>query len=154
MADANIGLRKRRRVVGAVAAHGDQPPIRLFTADIAQLVLGRGLGDEIVNAGFRSDRRCRHRIVAGDHDGLDPHAAQRVEAVPYIRFHHVFQVDHAEDAFAVDQSKRGPAGARDLVNCRAERRWLGDVLASLVAREFEHRIDSALAHLAGSDIDT
>ena len=81
-ADADIGLRQRRRVISAVAAHGDQPPVRLFTADVAQLVLGRRLGDEIVDAGFRGDRRRRHRIVAGDHHGLDAHAAQRGEAIP------------------------------------------------------------------------
>ena len=57
--DADVGLRQRRRVVGAVAAHGDQPALRLLVADVAQLVLGRCLGDEIVDAGFRRDRRRR-----------------------------------------------------------------------------------------------
>ena len=80
-ADADIGLRQRGRVVGAVAAHGDQPALRLLAADVAQLVFGRRLGDEIVDAGFGGNRRGGHRIVAGDHDGLDAHAAQRGEAI-------------------------------------------------------------------------
>ena len=68
-ADADIGLRQRRCVIGAVAAHGDQAALRLLIADVAQFVLGRRLGDEIVDACLRGDRSRRHRIVAGDHDG-------------------------------------------------------------------------------------
>ena len=41
--DADIGLGERRRVVGAVAAHGDQLALGLLLADQAQLVLGRRL---------------------------------------------------------------------------------------------------------------
>ena len=37
--DADIGLRQRRRVVGAVAAHGDQPAALLLAADVGELVL-------------------------------------------------------------------------------------------------------------------
>ena len=152
-ADADIGLRQRRRVIGAVAAHGDQPSLRLFAADVAQLVLGRGLGDEIVDAGFRGDRRRRHRIVAGDHHGLDAHAAQRGEAILHVRLDDILQVDHAEDAAAIGEAKRRAAGARDLVDRGAECRRLGNAAAGLFARELEHGIDRALAQLAGADID-
>src|SRR3954452_7576694 len=48
--DPDIRLRQCGRVVGAVAAHGDQPAVGLFAANIAQLVFGRGLRDEIVDA--------------------------------------------------------------------------------------------------------
>ncbi len=42
------------RVVGAVAGHRDQLAARPARSRIsAQLVLGRGLGEEIVDAGFR-----------------------------------------------------------------------------------------------------
>ena len=57
-------------------------------------------------------------------------------------------MDHAEDAAAVGQAQRRAAGARDLVDRGAERRRLGDILPGLLAREFEHRIDRALAQLA------
>ena len=114
--DANIRLGKRRRIVGTVASHCDQPTVRLLAADIAQLVLGRCLSDEIVNTGFRGDCSGGHGIVAGDHHGLDAHAAQGVKAVPHIRFHHVLEVDHAKDAAVVDQAQRGAAGASDLVD--------------------------------------
>ncbi len=130
--NADIGLRESGRVIGAVAAHGDQPALRLLIADIAQLVLGRCLGDEIVNAGFRGNRRRRHRIVAGDHHGLDAHAAHGGEALLHVRLHHVFQVDDAEHAAAFHKTERRPTGTRDLVNRGAECRRLGDVAAGLL----------------------
>jgi hypothetical protein len=74
--DADIGLRQRRRVVGAVAAHGDELALGLLVADQLQLVLRRRLGEEIVDAGFAGDRGRGQRIVAGDHHGADAHAAQ------------------------------------------------------------------------------
>jgi hypothetical protein len=40
---------ERRRVVGAVAGHRDQPPALLLLADQGHLVLGRGLGEEVVD---------------------------------------------------------------------------------------------------------
>src|SRR5674476_904642 len=88
---------------------GEQMHGRLIAADVAQLVLGRGLGDEIVHTGFRGDRRRRHRIVAGDHHSLDAHAAQRGEALLHVRLDDVLQVDHAEDTTALDQAERGAA---------------------------------------------
>ena len=72
--DADVGLGKRRRVVGAVAAHGDEPAALLLLADIGELVLRRRLGEEIVDAGFRGDRGGGDRIVAGDHHRPDAHA--------------------------------------------------------------------------------
>ena len=41
--DADIGLSQRRRVVGAVAAHGDKLALRLLVADQLELVFGRRL---------------------------------------------------------------------------------------------------------------
>ena len=93
---ADIGLRQRRRVVGAVAAHGDQPPARLFAADIGELVLGRRLGEEIIHPGLGGDGGSGHRVVAGDHHRADAHGAQCGEAFADAGLDHVLQVDHAE----------------------------------------------------------
>ena len=51
--DADVGLSQRRRVVGAVAAHGHQLALGLLLADQLQLVLGRRLGEEVVDARLR-----------------------------------------------------------------------------------------------------
>ena len=96
--DADIGLGQRRRVVGAIAAHGDQPAFGLLAADQLELALWRGLGKEIVDAGFGSDCRCGQRVVAGDHDGADAHAAQFGEALADAGLDDVLQVDDAEHA--------------------------------------------------------
>ena len=52
---ADVGLGQRRRVVGAVAGHGDEVAARLLGADAGHLVLGRGLGQEVVDAGLVGD---------------------------------------------------------------------------------------------------
>ena len=71
--DPDIGLREGRGVIGAVAAHGDQPAAGLLLADVGELVLWRRLGEKVVDARLGGDRRCGHGIVAGDHDGSDAH---------------------------------------------------------------------------------
>ena len=78
--DADIGLGQRGRVVGAVAAHRDQAAFGLDLADIVELVLRRGLGDVIVDAGLGGDGGGGDAVVAGDHDGADAHVAQGGEA--------------------------------------------------------------------------
>ena len=133
--DADIGLRQRRRVVGAVAAHGDQPALCLLRADVAQLVLGGRLGDEVVDAGLRGDRGGGDGVVAGDHHRLDAHAAQLREALLDVRLDHVLQVDDAEQPAAVRHGRaacrrsgrcarrrRGRPAARRR-RCRCPRRW-------------------------------
>jgi len=52
---ADIGLRKRRRIIGAVANHGDQLAAFLFLAYARKLVLGRRLRDEIIHARLGGD---------------------------------------------------------------------------------------------------
>ena len=96
MATPDIGLGKRGRVVGAVAAHGDELALGLLIADEAQLVLRRRLGEEIVDAGLRRDGGRGHRVVAGDHDGADAHAAEFGEAFADAAFDDVLEVDDAE----------------------------------------------------------
>ena len=72
--DADVGLGQRRGVVGAVARHGDELAALLLLADVGQLGLRRGLGDEVVDAGLGGDGRGGQRVVAGDHHRADAHA--------------------------------------------------------------------------------
>ena len=50
--DADVGLRQRGRIVGAVAGHRDELAARLLFLDVGHLGFGRGLGEEVVDAGF------------------------------------------------------------------------------------------------------
>ena len=146
--DADIGLRQRRGVVGAVAAHGDRAgPSACSLADVGELVLGRRLGDEVVDARFRGDGRRGHRIVAGDHDGLDAHAAQLGEALLDVGLDHVLEVDDAEQPAV---RRRARAACRPSGRCGRRRRGSPDpatVAPAGIAHEAEHGIDRALAQL-------
>ncbi len=80
---AHVGLGERGGVVGAVTRHRDQAATPLLTLDEVHLVFGGGFGEEVVDAGFLGDDRGGARVVAGDHHGADPHAAQVLE--PFAR---------------------------------------------------------------------
>ena len=73
---ADVGLRERRRVVRAVAGHRDEVAARLLRADQRDLVLGRGLGEVVVDAGLGRDGLGGERVVARDHHGADAHLAE------------------------------------------------------------------------------
>jgi hypothetical protein len=113
---ADIGLGQGGRVVGAVAAHGDQPALALLLADQPQLVLGRGLGQEVVDAGFRGDGGGGHRVVAGDHHRAQAHAAQVGEAFLDVGLDHVLQVDDADQGAVLADRQRRAARAGDTVD--------------------------------------
>ena len=116
--DADVGLRERGRVVGAVAGHRDELAARLLALDQRHLVLGRGLGEEVVDAGLVGDRRRGERVVAGDHHRADAHRAQLVEALAHARLDDVLEVDDAERAAVLGDDERGAARGRDAVDDR------------------------------------
>jgi len=51
-------------------------PSAWVLADQREFLFRGRLGEEIVDAGLGRDRRGGDPVVAGDHDGLDAHAAQ------------------------------------------------------------------------------
>ena len=118
--DADIGLGERRRVVGAVAAHGDELALRLFLAHQRQLHLRRCLGEEIVDAGLGGNGSRRQRVVAGDHHGADAHAAQFGEALADAALDDVLELDDAEQPAVAGNSKRRAAGLGDFVGDRLQ----------------------------------
>ncbi len=120
--DADVGLRERRRVVGAVAAHGDQPAAGLLLADVGELRLRRGFGEEIVDARLGGDRRGGDRIVAGHHHGADAHGAQRREALLDAGFDDVLEMYDAEQLAVFGDRQRRAAAHRHLVDRLFEHR--------------------------------
>ena len=139
---ADIGLGKGRGIVGAVAAHGDQPAALLLAADIGELVFRRCLREEIVDAGLGGNRRRRHRIVAGDHHGADAHGAQLGKAFLDPGLHHVLEIDDAEQARAIGNSQRCAAATGNRIHGAAE--FLRRLLFAQ-AGEAEHGIDRPFA---------
>ena len=126
-------------------------PFGLVLANELELRLGRGFGEELVDAGFGGDRRRRQPVVAGDHDGLDAHLAQLREALVDAALDDVAQLDHAEHARV---RRRPPAASRP----RA-RSWstvaspLTVAGAALRLRRTRDRIGRALADAATVEVD-
>ena len=71
--DTDIRLGQGRRIIRAVAAHGDKLALRLLVANELELHLRRRLGKEIIHPRFRRDGSGGQRIVAGDHHRADAH---------------------------------------------------------------------------------
>src|ERR1035441_5622330 len=63
---ADIGLGEGWGVVGAVTGHGDEASSGLLLFDQVHLVLGGGLGEEIVHSRFGRDGGGGQRVIAGD----------------------------------------------------------------------------------------
>ena len=142
---------ERGRVVGAVAGHRDHRAADLLALDQRHLVFGRGLGEEVVDAGLGRDRRRGARVVAGDHDRADAHRAHLVEALAHALLHDVLEVDDAEDAACRSATTSGvPPLRRDAVDDRLE--LVGDG-AALLLDPPPHRVGRALADRAPLEVD-
>ena len=135
---ADVGLGQRRRVVRAVAGHGDEMACRLFLADAFEFVFRRGLRHEIVHAGFGGDGGGGERIVAGDHDGADAHLAQLGEAFLDAAFDHVLQLERRRALRRPSATTSGvPPRTRDFVDGLSDR--LRERAARLIPRKLANR---------------
>ena len=150
IATPDIRLSQRRRVVGAVAGHRDHPAARLLRANQRELVFGRRLRHEVVDARFGGNRGGGQRVVAGDHDGLDAHRAQVREPVADAAFHDVLQVDDAERAAVFGDRQRRSALAGDAIDLAAQLRR--QRVAVLLNKSLDG-VDGALADRAAVEVD-
>ena len=85
--------------------------IGLLGADAAQLVLGRGLGHEVIHASLGGDGGGGHGIVARDHDGADAHFTQLGKALLDAAFDDVLEFHNTEHAAALANDERRASGA-------------------------------------------
>ena len=113
---AHVGLGQGGGVVGAVADHGDQFAALLLLADAGQLVLGLGLGDEIVHAGLGGNGGGGEVVVAGDHDGANAHFAKLREAFLDAALDNVLEPDDAQHARVVGHHQRSGARSGDFLH--------------------------------------
>jgi hypothetical protein len=111
--DPDVGLGERGRVVGAIAAHGEQLAFGLLGANQLELALRRRLGEEVVDARLRGDGGRGERVVAGDHDGADAHAPQLAKALPNAALDDVLEMDHAKQPAIAGNRQRRAAGLGD-----------------------------------------
>ena len=124
--DAEARPRHGRRVVDAVADHGDGAVLRDQRLDRLDLVLGQELGMDLVDADLARDRLGGRAVVAGQHDQvLDPRA-RRSPITARLRPHRIGHRDQAADVPLV-------ADHHDRVTGPLERRGAIDHLAGLLA---------------------
>jgi hypothetical protein len=153
----DVGLRQRRCVVGAVTCHGDQAPALLLLLDQGHLVLGRGLGEEVVDPRLLGDGTCGEWVVTGDHHGADAHPTHLVETVAHALLDDVLEVDHAERPgraarLALRDDQGRPTTGGDPVDDGAD--LLGRVTAVLT-NPLHHRRGRTLTDLpAPVEVDT
>jgi hypothetical protein len=110
-------------VVGAVPGHRDELAALLLGLDQHHLVLGSGLGQEVVHPGLACNGASGERVVAGDHHGSNAHPPHLVEPLPHTGLDDVFEVDHPECTrwFALSllgDHQGGTAGGADAVHNR------------------------------------
>src|ERR1035441_7740107 len=144
------GVDRKSGVEGVTGVQTCALPNCLLFFDQVHLVLGRGLGEEVVHTGFGRDGGRGQRVIAGDHDGADSHVAQLLEALAHAALDHVFQMHHAEGAIAIGHHQRGTAEARDAVGDLDQ---LRRDLAVLLADELGDAIGGAFAHASSVYID-
>ena len=96
---------------------------------------GRGLGEEVVDAGFGGDGGGGDRVVAGDHHGAQAHPAQVGEAFLHPRLDHVLEVDDAHQLEVLGDGQGRTARARDAVHGG------GDFRGDLVGAEADQAVD-------------
>src|ERR1019366_1657316 len=105
--ETNVGLRQRRRIVGAITDHRDELAVGLLLADVSELRLGRALRDEVIDARFFRDRRGGERIVAGYHNAAHAHPAQTLQALADAGFQNIGQYDDTDDIGPIGDGERG-----------------------------------------------
>ena len=74
-------------------------PSAWYSRISASLASGVASARNVVDAGLGGDRGGGQLVVAGDHHGLDAHAAQLAEALLDAALDDVLQLDHAEHAW-------------------------------------------------------
>ena len=145
----HIRLGKSRRIVGAVSGHGDHMALGLQVADHLQLALRRRFGEKVVHSRFRRDGGRGQRVVAGDHDGLDPHFPQIGELLFHAVLDDILQMDDPND-FMVLRHHQGRAPlVGDGLDCVVA---FGAVSAAVLSHIPLHGIGRPLADLAAVKI--
>ena len=112
----------------------------LLLADEPDLLLGRRLRDEVVDAGLLGDRRRGPRVVAGDHHRPDAHPPELGEPLDEPFLDGVLELDQAEDPALAFEDERRRAQVGDPVRVgRDLRGQAADLRLDRVDRALEDR---------------
>ena len=153
--DADIGRGKRRRIVDAVAGHGDPAAGALQLGDDAALVLGQHLGVDLVDAEPPRHGFGGRAAVAGRHDHLQPERAERGDRLRRRRPDRIGDRDDAGEP-AVEGDEHDGLALLAALGCRRGHRLDRDMLVvhqPAVAEEHGASGDLAADALAGERLE-
>ena len=92
----DIGGRERRRVVHAIARHGDNAPLLAQPLDNLSLVLWKDFGPDFRDTELARDGFGGRTVVAGEHDDPDSRSAQSLNCLRGRRLDRIGDRDHAQ----------------------------------------------------------
>ena len=119
-------------------------------ANELELGLRRGFGKVIVDPGLGGDGRRGERVIPGDHDCLDAHAAKLGEALLDAALDDVLELDHAEHLAAFGDDERRAPLLGDVVYRALHGRMHGTAFGADVGPD---GVGGAFAKLAAAEVD-
>ena len=149
--DADVRAREGRRVVDAVADHGDLFAAFLQTSDLALLVLRQHLGHHAVHTDLTADGLGGALVVAREHHDLNAHAGKLGNGLCARGLDDVRHGDEAEKPAAAGEVKRRFAVFRERFAARKQFAVFGMVCLhhAAVARKAQFAFDCGADALTG-----
>ena len=119
--DADVGGGKRRRVVHAVAGHGDHASFAAQPLHHLRLAVGQHLRLDLVDAEMARDRLRGGAVVAGEHHHAQAFAPQRRQRGGRRFLDRIGDRDHAGELAVERDEDRGRAVAPQALGFRFQR---------------------------------
>src|SRR5256885_2326943 len=110
-----VSLSQRRRIIRAVAGHGDEAAFGLLPFDKRHLVFRLCFGEKVIDTRLARDGRGSERIVARDHHGANAHGAKMSEAFTHTAFDDIGERDDSENAAIFSNKERRAARVGDFI---------------------------------------
>src|SRR5262249_36111473 len=122
--DSSICLGHGRSIVRSVSGHCHQLAVTLLSTNQVHLVLRRGLSKKVIHARFACDCSRSEWIIASDHDRLDSHGTELIEALAHSTLYDVFEFYNSKRSPGLfpDNQRRAPRTS-DLLDRCPDLRW-------------------------------
>ena len=120
--DAKIRLRERRRVVDAVADHGDAMAVCLELLHHACFAARQHACDDVIDVHAFAHGLCRARVVAREHDDVDAHLLEFCNGRATRLLRLVRCAEHADDALILREQQRRRTVVRERVEVAGQLR--------------------------------
>ena len=118
--DPDVSLRERRGVVDAIAGHGGPFASLLETFDDRDLLIGKHIGFDVIDANRHRHGFSRGAVVSGHHDDLEALPMQVLDGFHCRRLDRVGDADQSGGLAADRHEHHGLAAASTFVRSRPQ----------------------------------